>query len=169
MFGARYSSGRRALCASTAFAVSIVGMTALSAPAQAAAAPPAQLSALGTAYLQDFDTLVASGTGTEADNTPTGWTFAESGTGANTTYTAGTGSANSGDTYSFGATAATERALGQVRSGSVTPTLGAQFANATGGTITSLEIAYTGEQWRLGTPARTVVQDRMDLEWSSDA
>ena len=169
MFGARYSSGRRALCASTAFAVSIVGMTALSAPAQAAAAPPAQLSALGTAYLQDFDTLVASGTGTEADNTPTGWTFAESGTGANTTYTAGTGSANSGDTYSFGATAATERALGQVRSGSVTPTLGAQFANATGGTITSLDIAYTGEQWRLGTPARTVVQDRMDLEWSSDA
>ena len=143
---------------------------------QAIAAPLASatgavgLTALDVAYTQDFDTLVSTGTGTEAANTPAGWTFLESSTSvpANTTYTAGTGSSNSGDTYSFGSAGSSERALGQVRSGSNVVTLGGQLTNDTGGTITSLDVAYVGEQWRLGSVGRAV-QDGMTVQISTDA
>ena len=42
--------------------------------------------------------------------------FFETGTNANALYTAGTGSSNAGDTYSFGATSNAERAFGGLRS-----------------------------------------------------
>ena len=44
--------------------------------------------------------------------------------------------------------------------------VGACFTNATGSTITSLAVGYTGEQWRLGTITRA---DRMDFQYSLDA
>ena len=53
---------------------------------------PASIPSFGTAVTQNFDTLVQSGTGTLAANTPVGGGFSESSTNANTTYTAGTGS-----------------------------------------------------------------------------
>ena len=65
------------------------------------AAGTVSLTTLGTAYTQDFNTLASSGTANTA--VPTGWDFSESGTNANATYRAGTGSDNTGDTYSFGA------------------------------------------------------------------
>src|SRR6185436_1444018 len=80
--------------------------------------------------------------------------------------TAGTGSGNTGDTYSFGATSNAERALGGLQSGSLNPTIGAAFTNNTGGTITSLAIDYTGEQWRLGATGRA---DRIDFQYSVNA
>jgi len=55
-------------------------------------------------YTQDFNTLAASGT---SGTLPSGWLFAETATNANTTYTAGDGSSNTGDTYSFGTGTAT--------------------------------------------------------------
>ena len=122
-----------------------------------------QVSLTGPAYNQDFNSLALSGT---SNAVPTGWLFSESGTNANTIYTAGTGSGNAGDTYSFGAASNSERAFGGLQSGSLNPTLGAAFANNTGGTITSLAIAYTGEQWRLGATGRT---DRLDFQYSLDA
>jgi predicted extracellular nuclease len=128
-------------------------------PAWAAGSVP--LSA--TAYTENFDTLANSGT---ASTTPEGWYFAESGTNANTTYTAGTGSANAGDTYSFGAAGSVERAFGGLQSASLTPMVGAQLTNATGGMITGLSITYTGEQWRLGATGRS---DRLDFQYSLDA
>ena len=97
-----------------------------------------------------------------------GWDFLETGINANTTYTAGTGSGNAGDTYSFGAAASTERAFGRLLSGSLTPVIGAQFTNNTGATITSLDIAYTGEQWRAGVENRGAA-DRLDFQLSTDA
>ena len=97
---------------------------------------------LGTPYTQDFDTLANTGTSSVV---PAGWAFLETGTNANTTYTAGTGSGNTGDTYSFGASGSTERAFGGLLSGSLTPTNGASFLNDTGTTITNLIISYTGE------------------------
>uniref|UniRef100_Q01TW4 LTD domain-containing protein n=1 Tax=Solibacter usitatus (strain Ellin6076) TaxID=234267 RepID=Q01TW4_SOLUE len=121
------------------------------------------LTASGTAYTQNFDTLANTGT---SSTVPAGWAFGESGTNANTTYTAGTGSSNAGDTYSFGATGSTERALGTLLSGSLVPTIGACFVNNTGSPITSLAVAYTGEEWRLGTAART---DRLNFEYSLNA
>ena len=134
-------------------------------PARTArAAGSVSLTTLGAAYTENFDTLVSTGT---SSIVPNGWAFLEAGTNANTTYRAGTGSDNAGDTYSFGATSSTERAFGGLLSGSLNPTLGAAYANNTGSNITSLTIAYTGEQWRLGTARGT--PDRIDFQISTNA
>jgi uncharacterized protein len=123
------------------------------------------IAAVDTPHLENFDTLAQAGTNA---TTPVGWTFVESGTSANFTYVADTGSNNAGNTYSYGAAANPERAFGGIQSGSVTvlPTIGAFFANNTGQTITRLTINYTGEEWRLGTAGR---QDRLDFQYSLDA
>ncbi len=116
------------------------------------------------AVIQNFDTLASSGT--TATVMPTGWTFAESGTGANTTYAAGTGSSATGNTYSFGATSATDRALGTLRTSSLSSIVGTEVTNSTGELISSLLISYVGEQWRLGAVGR---EDRLDFAYSLDA
>src|SRR5690349_978826 len=159
-------SVRRALGAGTACALITTGLVAVATPASAAGS--VALTGLDTAYTQSFDSLLATGTGTEASDTPAGWTFVESGTAANTSYAAGTGSGTAGDTYSFGSAGSTERAFGSLNSGSNSPTVGALFTNGTGGTITSLDVAFTSEQWRLGgaTTART---DRLAFAVSTDA
>ncbi|WP_315817587.1 hypothetical protein [Paraflavitalea speifideaquila] len=111
-------------------------------------------------YGQDFNTLAATGT---SSVTPIGWAFIESGGNADLTYAASAGAANSGNTYSFGTGSDADRAFGALRSGSLTPVIGALFTNNTGATVTSLSITYTGEQWRLGTANRN---DRMDFQFS---
>jgi len=123
----------------------------------------AQVLVTSAPYLQNFDTLSAVSPGTAV---PSGWTFFETGTNANTAYSAGTGAGNSGDTFSFGAAGSTDRAFGGLQSGSLTPTVGGQFVNATGATIVALQLAFTGEQWRLGTLARA---DRIDFQYSLSA
>ena len=128
-----------------------------------AAAQTTSLTAPGVPYTQTFDTLASAGTSSVV---PPGWALLESGTNANGSYTAGTGSGNAGDTYSFGAAGASERALGSLQSGALVPLFGAVFTNDTGVTITAITIAYTGEQWRLGTTART---DRLDFQYSVSA
>jgi predicted extracellular nuclease len=124
------------------------------------------LTNIGVAVTQNFDTLAT--TGTTNTTLPTGWYITETGGGArdNEQYAADTGTSNTGDTYSYGAAAATDRALGGLRSGTLFPVFGAKFTNNTGSTITSLDISYTGEEWRLGTAART---DRIDFQISTDA
>lgn len=119
----------------------------------------------GNTYSQNFDALANTGTA-EITTLPVGWTFLETGTGANTTYAAGTGSLNTGNTYSYGDAASTDRAFGGLQSGGVIPTLGASFTNNSGGTITEMVISYTGEQWRLGTLNRV---DRLDFQYSLNA
>jgi predicted extracellular nuclease len=123
----------------------------------------AQISLTSGTYTQDFNTLANSGT---SSTLPSGWLFEESGTNANTTYSAGTGSGTAGDTYSFGSTSSTDRAFGGLLSGSLIPTIGAFFQNNTGATINSLTISYTGEQWRLGALGR---EDRLEFEYSTNA
>ena len=130
----------------------------------AGVSPGVSITTFDTPITQDFDSLAS--TGTTNTTTPGGWGFLESGSNANTNYRAGNGSDNAGDTYSFGATGATERAFGGLQSGTLIPTIGAQFTNNTGGTITSLVISYTGEQWRLGATGR---QDRLDFQYSTNA
>lgn len=105
-------------------------------------------------YVQDFDSLAATGTSSAL---PDGWLLLESDSNANTSYAAANGSNNAGNTYSFGATGSSERAFGSIASGSLQASIGAQFTNATGSTITALTIGFTGEQWRLGrtTAGRT--------------
>jgi hypothetical protein len=124
------------------------------------------LNLINSPYQQRFDSLAGTGTTNDIATLPAGWTFSESGTNANTTYAAGTGSSNAGNTYSFGL-AADDRALGGVLSGSLNPTVGAGFTNNTGSTITALQITYRGEQWRLGATGRAA--DRLDFQYSTDA
>ena len=128
------------------------------------AAGQASLSAIDTAYTQDFNTLASTG---QSDVVPLGWAFSEMGMNANTTYTAGTGSNNAGDTYSFGSTGSSERAFGSLLSGSLIPVIGVAFTNNTGATISSLDVAYAGEQWRLGQSGRGA--DRLDFEYNLSA
>jgi uncharacterized protein len=125
------------------------------------------LTSTSTAVVQNFDTLAATGTSAVL---PTGWVLSETGTGAaaNGIYTAGTGTGNAGDSYSFGATAIAERALGSVRSGTVAAAYGAQLQNNTGGLLTGVQIAYTGEQWRIANTA-AARDDRLLFEYSLDA
>jgi hypothetical protein len=125
-------------------------------------APNQNISLVNT-YTQDFNSLVNSGSSSAL---PTGWLFNETGTNANALYTAGTGSGTGGDTYSFGATASTERAFGTLQSGSLISTIGAQIQNNSGTIITKLRVSYTGEEWRLGTTLRT---DKLSFQYSLDA
>ena len=127
------------------------------------------LSTLGTAYTQDFNALSNTANSTTNNLTIDGWFLTESGSSArnNGRYAVDTGGDNAGDTYSYGGTGATERALGGLRSGALIPLFGACFTNNTGSTINNLDIAYTGEQWRLGaTGGRT---DQINFEFSTNA
>lgn len=126
------------------------------------------LTTIGSAYMQNFDTLSNTAASTTNNLTITGWFMTESGGGArdNEQYAVDTGASTTGDTYSYGAAADTNRALGGLRSGTLIPIFGACFTNNTGTTITSLDTAYTGEEWRLGTAART---DQINFEYSTNA
>jgi predicted extracellular nuclease len=126
------------------------------------------LTTLGSASTQNFDTL--TNTGTANNLTINGWFLDETGTSTanNGQYQAGTGSNNAGDTYSFGAAAASDRALGGLRSGTLNPTIGAQFTNNTGSTVNSLDLSYTGEMWRAGITNRNAA-DRLDFQLSTNA
>jgi len=126
----------------------------LSAGAMLLALPAAGQAAVvltGTSYSTDFNTLIASGTANAVGGVvANGWQFREGGNNGNSIYTAGTGSSQTGDTYSFGAAGSTERAFGTLGSGNVRPAIGVVFNNATGGTITALDLSVFGEQWRNG-------------------
>jgi uncharacterized protein len=128
------------------------------------------LTTLGSAYTQNFNTLSNTAGSTTNNLTITGWFLTESGGGArdNEQYAVDTGGSNTGDTYSYGAAGNTERALGGLQSGTLIPTFGACFTNNTGGTITSLDLAYTGEQWRIGNTA-AARDDRLDFQYSTNA
>src|SRR5687767_12747594 len=104
----------------------------------------------GDPYTQDFDTLSNTAGSTTNTLVIPGWFLTETGGGArdNEQYAVDTGGSTTGDMYSYGATGATDRALGALRSGTLLPVFGANFSNDTGATITSLLISYTGEQWR---------------------
>lgn len=116
-------------------------------------------------YSQDFDTLASTGSSAAL---PPGWAIAEAGSSGNNNgqYQAGNGSSNSGDTWSYGATGSSERALGALLSGSFNGRFGLQLVNRSGGALSSLGLSYTGEQWRLGNGNR---EDRLDFEYSLDA
>lgn len=130
----------------------------------AAAVSPAaalSLSLFNVASTENFDAL-----GTAAGSTlPPGWALHESGSGANTAYAAGNGSSSTGNTYSFGATGESDRALGALRTSSLASTFGTVITNDTSGIIAGVTIQFTGEQWRLGATGRT---DRLDFAYSLD-
>jgi len=133
--------------------------------------------AFGSPYTQNFDSLaIAPAIDTDVDyakdhvtfGLPQGWDFLETGSGANPRYNASTGSATAGDTYSLGSVGSSERALGALSSGNVRTTIGFNFENTSGMTIESLEVAYSGEQWRFGETGRLNL-DTLAFAFSTDA
>jgi hypothetical protein len=119
------------------------------------------LSLFNVASTENFDAL-----GTAAGSAlPPGWAFHESGSGANTSYAAGNGSSSTGNTYSFGATGDADRALGALRTTSLSAAFGTVITNDTSGIIAGVTIQFTGEQWRLGATGR---EDRLDFAYSLD-
>ena len=128
------------------------------------------LGTLGSPYSQNFDTLSNTAGSTTNNLTITGWFMTETGGGArdNEQYAVDTGGSGTGDTYSYGLAAATNRALGQLRSGTLIPNFGSCYTNNTGSTITSLDVNYFGEQWRIGNTA-AARDDRMDFQYSLNA
>ncbi len=107
-------------------------------------------------HVQEFNTLILSGSGTWTDNsTIANWYAQRSETGS--TIAAGTGSANAGNLYSYGATLDSDRALGSLGSTAAGNfAYGVLLRNTSGGTITDIRVSYVGEQWRnSGVAAQT--------------
>ncbi len=128
-----------------------------------AGAAQAQVAFTG-AYSQNFDSLASSGTANAwTDNsTLAGWYMRRvddvNGVLADQ-YNAGDGTSNAGAVYSFGTVGSAERALGSIGSGSVeNSAYGVRLTNNTGGDIDSVDIAYTGEEWRDGGNTNPVAQ-----------
>ena len=132
--------------------------------------PDISVTTLDTAITQNFDTLPATGSATWTnDSTLPGWYHARTGTG--TTIVANNGSSNAGNLYSYGCTDAnapcnvapnstSDRALGSLGSGNAAIGnlfWGIRLTNNTGTTITSLDVSYTGEQWRNSAAAAQTV------------
>lgn len=119
-----------------------------------------------------FNTLALSGL---SPNLSIGLYMLEQGTNANKTYAADPGGTNSGNIYSYGAAASSERALGSLGSGSLGhPTGGDQtlgifygfkLANTTGSTINGLTVDYFGELW---TKQGSLV-DEIKFQYSTNA
>lgn len=122
------------------------------------------ITSLGSAVTENFDTLAMSGT---SSLLPKDWKISESPSSADQAYTAGTGSSLTGDTYSFGATSSSERALGSLASSTLQSTFGSKYTNSTGRTINFLRIAFDGEQWRSGGPSSG--SQKLDFQYSLNA
>lgn len=121
----------------------------------------AQLS--GVNFSENFNTLSTTGSNNSA--VPSEFAYNES--PGNLVYAADNGSSSAGDTYSYGLTGSSDRALGELTSSTVRSRVGACFVNNTNHPITSFLIGYTGEQWRLAVNGGT--GDRLDFQYSTDA
>jgi autotransporter-associated beta strand protein len=133
----------------------------------------AQFSLTTSTYTQNFDGLgtatssaLAGGSLGLLNPNLNGWYFLETGTSANTIFTAGTGSLATADTYSVGTAGGTDRSLGSLQSGTVVPSFGFWFQNNTGSTISGIDLLYKGETWRIGTANRT---DALNFATSTSA
>ncbi len=133
----------------------------ITAMAQAVGSGAVSITASGAS--ENFDQLANSGT---SDVLPQGWYFFENAGGNRTTYAADNGTANSGNTYSFGTTGSSERAFGAIASNSNQPKIGAKLQNDGAQPLNELLIAFTTEQWRRGD---STTQDRMQFEYSTTA
>jgi hypothetical protein len=161
-----------------------VNTTGLLAAIALAVAPTVHAAVIysGGTYSQNFDSLPNTPQNSSLGSTPTGWTDdnaapsagnfsipgwylfhpttqTEGGFSGNQRMRIGAGTANTGAFMSFGASGATERALGILNSNTLAPAgtgmafLGARFTNNAGYPLTQLTVTYTGEQWRDGGAA----------------
>ncbi len=126
----------------------------LAAAVSVAAKAQIPVTSSALTYTQNFNTLDTGTTSTTGGTTlPTGWAIAEAGNNKDGKYRSGNGSTNSGDTYSYGATQTTDRALGSLASNSLRSFYGASFTNNANATLTSVAVSFKIEQWRAGDTA----------------
>lgn len=130
------------------FVLPVLGL-ALSLPAAAHAAA-IEYGTAGAAYIQNFNSLAASGSNAWTNGTTiTGWHAINESGAAPTTYAANAGAASGGNFLSLGTGTETDRAFGAQNSNAVrTLYYGAQIVNTTGDTLDAFTLVYTGEQWR---------------------
>jgi predicted extracellular nuclease len=126
---------------------------------------PVGALSLSSAYSQNFNSLISTGTTTWTNgSTLSGWYTSRTGTG--TSIVANDGSSTSGNLYSYGTTNNPDRALGSVGSGNAAAGdffWGSRFFNDTGSTISTLYINYAGEQWRNSAAAAQTVDFQYQL------
>lgn len=110
------------------------------------------ITTLGTpgAYNQNFDSLGTTDFNLTDNTSITGaYAFRTSGNATPNVFAASTGSNGTGDFKNYGLTGNADRCFGSLASGSTnTMYLGMRFQNDTPLTLSSVEITYTGEQWR---------------------
>jgi hypothetical protein len=132
----------------TAIAVSVIVRTS------SAITNNGSITTLGSPLTENFNTLATAGTtNTWTDNSTIGGLFGQFGLQPTnpTVYIADAGTSNTGGIHSYGTGTNTERALGSVGSNTTGDIFYAfRLTNNTGTTITSLDVAYVGEQWRNG-------------------
>lgn len=140
----------------------IVNMLLLLVSGAAISSAQIVISDFPFSHSESFDSLASTGTSALL---PNHWFLSESGPSskADGSYRSGTGSASLGDTYSLGSSG--ERALGEVTTGTLLSSFGAQLQNSSGSVLNNLQIGYVGEQWRRGS----ATADRLDFSYSLDA
>ena len=107
---------------------------------------------VGSAYTQNFNSLPSSGSLGWSDNSSiAGWYVTDEKNKTSVTIESGTGSSTAGNSYSFGSSSSSERAMGYLGSGSQDYyNCALRLVNNTGAAIQSFSVSYTGEQWRSG-------------------
>jgi DNA/RNA endonuclease G (NUC1) len=125
------------------------------------------LNYAGGTYAQNFDSLLSTGTVTLTGAGPlaldaappngvnasglAGWSLSKyAGTGANALFKFDNGGSNAGSALSYGATGASDRALGSLASAAIISRFGVTLVNTTGQSLTQFTLSYVGEQWRHG-------------------
>ncbi len=123
---------------------------------------PGFITVTGLPYIEDFDSMGASGT-----TAPYGW-YVGIGTGAisGKTVLVGDGGSNSRGNYNFGSTGQSDRALGSLAGDGLTRNTEARFVNWSGLYLAALQIRYTGEQWRRG--GNNSVNNQLVLQFSTN-
>jgi len=117
------------------------------------------VNTIGTAVQENFNSLPSSGSAASwsQNSTVSGWYAYETDPyRVAVSYIADSGASNTGRVYSYGRAGSSERALGSLGSGSTDSIVyGWRLKNNTGKAITSINVSYTGEQWRRGANTAT--------------
>lgn len=114
----------------------------------------------GGAYSQDFNSLGTADFNLTNNSSLTGvYAFRSSGNASPNVFTASTASTGTGDFKNYGSIGNADRTLGTQASGNSTGDmyLGVRLQNDSGQVITTIEVQYTGEQWRTASGTAQVL------------